>query len=168
MKITLSITKEIFTKVMAIFATEQVDDYYQNGSNFRYSGYALSPVKGQYMTSAGNVGGVESVDGRYVAFYEGARSRVGDLVGVLEQAIGEDYKNLRVISCETNDPRLHWWETAYDFYLRDREALINDLADWILAKREFNQTMGRHHYHLTEDERWDLEERVALLRKWAC
>ena len=167
MKITLSITKEIFNKVMAIFAEEAKTDYYQNGHNFRYSGYALSPVKGQYMTSAGNVGGVEKVGSKYVAFYEGARSRVGDLVGVLEQAIGNDYKLLKVASYQTNDKRLFWWETTYDLYVRDRQALINDLADVILAKREFNQTQDRHYYRLTADEKWDLEERVSLLRKWA-
>lgn len=153
MYVTLKISAQVFDAVKAAMADTRLGDYYNTAAGARsvqipadtpapIAAISHSPYWGQheqllsygytvtdqgacYSTSGRNVHGVyKTPEGKYLAFYWGRRSRVGDLIGTLMGAGVTAPTGLWVVEYQTEGPSDMLWHEDRAQYL----ARLDDLA----------------------------------------
>lgn len=149
MFLTLNVSKEIFNAWVSVAkATREADDYYDQPHGRRYisgeifpsivtrvtkfynrednevkCGWVTSEDVAQYTTCGGNSWGMREMDGKYIAFFSGRRSRVKDFINMMKDSDLSFTKEAeKVIVHESAAPAdMKWWEIK-DEYLERRAA----------------------------------------------
>lgn len=167
MYVTLKIIPSVFEAVKAAMADSRNSDYYSTpagassqplpadapapvvaiadrraiswlADNSISHGYTVSENGAMYSSSGRNVHGVyRNTDGKYLAFYWGRRSRVGDLIAALQMAGVTTPIGLWVVEYQTEGPAdMEWWEDRASYTLRNGDfAIIEAMigSEWVLG-----------------------------------
>lgn len=154
MFLTLNVSKEIFNAWVSVAkATREADDYYDQPHGRRYisgeifpsivtrvtkfynrednevkCGWVTSEDVAQYTTCGGNSWGMREMDGKYIAFFSGRRSRVKDFINMMKDSDPSFTKEAeKVIVHESAAPAdMKWWEEKPDY--EERKAVEKEAA----------------------------------------
>lgn len=146
MFLTLNVSKEVFGKWMEVAkATREADTYYDQPHGRRnISGEIFPPIIArvtkfynrednevkcgwvtnddvvQYTTCGGNSWGMKEVDGEFVAYFSGRRSRIRDFIDMMKDSDPSFKKEAaNIIVHESAAPSdMHWWEIKDEYEAR--------------------------------------------------
>lgn len=148
MFLTLNVSKEVFEAwVKVAKATRKTDYYYDTpvgrrlmpgevfpsivarvpkfygGDEEVKCGWTTDDNVFQYTTCGGNVWGMKEVDGEFIAYFSGRRSRIKDFIEMMKDSDPTFKKETAdIIIHESAAPAgMHWWEIK-DEYLERKEA----------------------------------------------
>lgn len=146
MFLTLNVSKEVFESwVKVAKATREADNFYDTPHGRRnISGTIFPPIVkrvtkiynanddevkcgwttsedvAQYVTCGGNVWGMKEVDGEFIAYFSGRRSRVRDFIDMMNDSDSSFKKETaNVIINESAAPAdMKWWEIKDEYEAR--------------------------------------------------
>jgi len=146
MFLTLNVSKEVFESwVKVAKATREADNFYDTPHGRRnISGTIFPPIVkrvtkiynanddevkcgwttsedvAQYVTCGGNVWGMKEVDGEFVAYFSGRRSRIRDFIDMMKDSDHSFKKEAaNIIVHESSAPSdMHWWEIKDEYEAR--------------------------------------------------
>lgn len=160
MFLTLNVTKEIFIKWVEVAKAtreadnfydtphgrrnisgtifppivKRVENFYNRDNNEVKCGWVTSEDVAQYTTCGGNSWGMREVDGKYIAFFSGRRSRIKDFINMMKEANPTFTKEAEKVEVhESAAPAdMYWWEIKDEYLERkaaEKEAAKKRAAD---------------------------------------
>ena len=98
----------------------RVTKFYNRADNEVKCGWTTSEDVVQYVTCGGNAWGMKEVDGEFIAYFSGRRSRIRDFIEMMKEADPSFAKEKAAIEVhESAAPAdMHWWEEKPDYEAR--------------------------------------------------
>jgi len=146
MFLTLNVSKEIFEQWVSVAKeTREADNFYDTPHGRRYisgnifpmivtrvtkfynadndevkCGWTTSDTVAQYVTCGGNAWGMKEVDGEFIAYFSGRRSRIRDFIQMMKDSDPSFKKETaKVIINESAAPAdMKWWEIKDEYEAR--------------------------------------------------
>lgn len=118
-----NISGEIFPPIV-----KRVENFYNRDNDEVKCGWVTSEDVAQYVTCGGNAWGMREVDGEFIAYFSGRRSRIRDFINMMKDSDSSFTKEAeKVIVHESAAPAdMKWWEIK-DEYL-ERKAVEKEAA----------------------------------------